>query len=234
MGNKMTNKFFLCAAACVVSVFGAVAQANPVFTATTSVSLDEELLLSVTDFTGIAGVDTSAAYPGFDFGFAITGDTTFDTDTLMGEIAHTGGVKLTSDIGGGGSISVTLGDFDIAYDAARATGGASGFFVADNIFTDGSPVFDIAATPTIDVMPLDPVLSKLTISDAHLLVSEELAALLFGADLLSGALTAEDVAGVRVGSARVDAFLIPEPGTLTLGVMGMLAIAAGRTRRRRA
>lgn len=228
MGNKTTNKFFLCAAACVVSAFGAVAQANPVFPATTSVSLDQDLLFSVTDFTGIAGVDTSAAYPGFDFGFAITGDTTFDTDTLAGEIAHTGGVALSN-----ADTTVTLGDFDIAFDANRATGDASGFFVADNIFSNGVPVFDIAS-PTIDVLELDPVLSKLTISDADLLLTSELAGELDGAGLLSGALTADDVAGATVGSARTDAFLIPEPGTLTLGVMGVIAIAAGRTRRRRA
>lgn len=224
------EKFFgVMAVSMVVGMLATAAQAFPVITSTTSVSLDGELLLSVTDFTGVASVDTSTPYPGFDFGFPITGDTTFDTGTLTGEIAHTGGVKLSNE-----STSVTLGDFDIAYDADRATGDASGFFVADNIFTDGAVVFDIAASPTIDVLQLDPVLSKLTISNADLLLSEELAGLLQGAGLLSGELMAEDVAGATVGSARVDAFLIPEPSTLTLGVMGLLAIAAGRTRRRRA
>ena len=229
MKSMMKSKWVLCAAACVVSAFAAATQANPVFTATTSVSLDEELLLSVTDFTGIAGVGTSASYPGFDFGFAITGGTTFNVASLTGEIAHTGGVELSND-----DVTIVLGDFDIAFDATRATGSASGFFVSDNIFSGGMAVFDIAATPSIDVLKLDPVLSKLTISDADLLLSSELAGVLDGAGLLSGELTAGDVAGATVGSARVDAFLIPEPGTLTLGVMGMLAIAAGRSRRRRA
>lgn len=224
----MRSKFAIAAAALTVGALATISQANPVFTATTSVSLDEELLVSVTDFTSIAGTGTSAAYPGFDFGFAITGDTTFNTDTLTGEIMHTGGVTLSNTLD-----SVTLGDFDIGFDATRATGGASGFFIADNIETAGAPVFDIAASPTVDVLPLDPVLSKLTISDADLLVSTELATLLDSANLLSGSLTAGDVEGANVGSARVDAFLIPEPSTMTLGVLGMFAIAAGRTRRRR-
>ncbi len=136
--------------------------------------------------------------------------TTFSYDpadflgSFSGTIEHTGLVRFNAD-------AVTVGDFTIGFDAARAVGNNSGFFVES---TNGieAILFDIEAPSQ-----LDPGEETLVIA-ANLLVSPEFAAFL-GDETLTGA---------DVGDALVEAN-VPAPAAAALLACGGLAA----TRRRR-
>lgn len=190
----------------------------------TSVLLDTALLESLGIF--IESVDADVVAPGalgdasVAFPIVASSDFTFSFDTtdgltpLSGEIEHIGELtfadaetepQATSPVAG-----LTVGDFAISVDSERATGNASGFFVADTVLdldTDGAadvvPLFDIAldggpnSNPAATVALADD--AALQIAGADLLVSPELA----------GLLGDENLAGADVGDAQIETTVTP-------------------------
>lgn len=176
----------------------------------TSVLLDTDLLSTA------AGLDLSSVSPdvivpgelgagsvafGINARDAATLPTTFTYEpglaSFSGTIEHTGSVFFNSD-------TVEVGNFTIAYDAARVGGDRSGFFVSSTtgvvapLFDVGSPVVDPADATGLGI-------------NADLLVSSEFAAFLGDTGLT----------GADVGDAFVNA--VPEPGSLGLIAVGGLA-----------
>jgi hypothetical protein len=191
-------------------------QANAVSVSSgqTSVLLDTPLLATVG--LSLSGVGGPVIVPGNlgpnSVAFSINGrdaaapalPTTFSytAGTLApfsGTIEHTGTVLFND-----GALEV--GNFTIGFDAGRVGAATSGFFVADNVTFAGVPLFDIgipsALTATTDMLMVA----------ANLLVSSELAGVLGNLGLI----------GVDVGDARVEAVAVPEPGTLSLMLAGLL------------
>ena len=105
---------------------------------------------------------------------------------LSGEIVHRGRVSFN-----GGDLVV--GGFTIAYDAARAAGEASGYFVSDTL-GDAGVLFDLGSVDATAGARF------LRLADADLLVAPELAATLGDASLV----------GADVGDAGVFARSIPD------------------------
>lgn len=140
--------------------------------------------------------------------------TTFSYDpadflgTFSGTIEHTGSVFFNSG-------TVEVGNFTIAFDAARVGGDRSGFFVAS---TTGiaAILFDVGAPSTLEATA-----SSLTIG-ADLLVSSE-----FAGFLLDNQLATADLTGAVVGSALVQA--VPAPGGVA--ALGLAGLVAARRRR---
>ena len=141
--------------------------------------------------------------------------TTFSYDpsdflgSFSGTIEHTGSVFFNND-------TVEVGNFTIGFDANRAVGANSGFFV-ESTTGIAAILFDIGAPST-----LNPGSSELEIG-ADLLVSAE-----FGSFLFDNGLSATNLAGADVGDALVQA-TVPAPGA------GAVLAAAGlfASRRRR-
>ena len=163
---------------------------------TTSVFLDVELIESVTELTlsSLNGTADPAAGD-FQVGFDITesSDFVFNEDNgftpIFGTIQHTGTVGFNAD-------SIIVGDFDIIFDADRATGGNSGFAVVntvDNIL-DNLVLFDIAAPGGLNIG-----VDNLDILDADLRISPE-----FGTGLVDLGLADANLAGATVGNAQVN------------------------------
>lgn len=133
--------------------------------------------------------------------------------SFAGTIEHTGSVFFNAD-------TVEVGNFTIAFDAARAGtlgGNASGFYVASTVGVV-APLFDIQVTGA------SPELTSLTV-DGDLLVSPEL-----GGFLLTNQLATSNLAGVAVGAARVEAVAIPEPSTLAIVGLAACGLIAYRRR----
>jgi hypothetical protein len=167
----------------------------------TSVGLDFATLEAAASLA-LAGVDNTvppAAGP-FAVGFDITEASDFryvtDGTLLGGTIAHSG--TVTFDVVGTQD-QVTVGDFDIGFDAARAVDGNSGLFVADT-FSGLGILFDVGAPDSLAVDG-----TSLTAGRADLNVSPEFAGFLLGAGLASA-----DLTGATVGDARVDALAVQE------------------------
>jgi hypothetical protein len=165
---------------------------------TTSVTLETETLESV----GLSLTGTNNTVPaadGFLVGFNITPDTDFSFDPdggfapVGGTIEHEGSVTFNDDL--------TVGDFSIGFDAARATDNTSGFFVQDTLDT-GAILFDVA---TPDEVTFDEEGQTLAL-EGDLLVSPEFA----------GVLQQEGLIGGVVGAARTEASTsaVPEPTTI--------------------
>ena len=129
--------------------------------------------------------------------------------SFSGTIEHTGSVFFNND-------TVEVGNFTIGFDANRAVGANSGFFV-ESTTGIAAILFDIGAPST-----LNPGSSELEIG-ADLLVSAE-----FGSFLFDNGLSATNLAGADVGDALVQA-TVPAPGA------GAVLAAAGlfASRRRR-
>ncbi|MEO0586507.1 MAG: PEP-CTERM sorting domain-containing protein [Planctomycetota bacterium] len=146
---------------------------------------------------------------------AATLPTTFSYDpsdflgTFAGTIEHEGSVFFNNN-------AVEVGDFTIGFDAGRASGSNSGFFV-ESTTGIAAILFDIEAPTTLSATASD-----LTIG-ADLLVSPE-----FATFLLDNSLASTDLTGADVGDALVEG-VVPEPATLALG----LAALAGLSMRRR-
>ncbi|MEL6929224.1 MAG: esterase-like activity of phytase family protein, partial [Cyanobacteria bacterium J06600_6] len=180
---------------------------------TTSVFLDLPLLESAAGIT-LVGADSTgeAASEDFQVGFPIVEDTrfTFEIDPFApfsGSIEHSGTVTL-----GLGDAEVTVGDFSIGFDAARASDTASGFFVADTTDDDlGLEIlFDVGAPGSVSSAA-----ESLEIAEADLLVAPEFAE----------ALGAEELTGADIGDTRIDA-TATEPES-TIGETTALVPQAG-------
>lgn len=200
-------------ASVVVSPTKADATTFKVLSGVTSVTLDLPTLESVgLSLTGANGTVPPVSND-FLVGFPITPQTTFEFSfddqagfaPVGGTIEHSGSVTFNN--------SLTLGNFSIGFDPARAVGSASGFFVRDTI-TTGAPLFDVA-TPsslTFDEPDLEII--------GNLLVSPELA----------GVLGNTGLTGARVGAASINGAAVPEPATI-LGVLAAGGFLAASRRR---
>jgi hypothetical protein len=193
----------------------------------TSVFLDFENVLEPVLGISLVGADgTVDPAPGpFQVGFTITPDTNFSFSDeggftpLGGTIEHTGSVTLGVE---GLADPVTVGDFTIGYDAARATDKTTGFFVKDNLDLDAI-LFDVAA-PVATFEFADPDLTL----GSDLAVSPEFAAVL-------ASLGKPDVTGAIAGAAQVNAIVQEQPPTSVpepLGILGLLLTGAWLTGRR--
>ncbi len=186
----------------------------------TSVALDTATL------SAAAGLDLSSVSPGIGAGtlpdsvaFPINArdaaslPTTFTytpndfpTGPFSGTIEHTGSVFFNAD-------AVEVGNFTIGFDAARAVGAASGFYVESTTGV-AAILFDTAVVALGEASD-----AKLDLT-VDLLVSPE-----FATFLGNTALTGADVGDARILAA------IPEPTSLSLlGVLGGFACLARRTR----
>ena len=166
----------------------------------TSVYLDFDLLEDVAGISLVSAdsdvepEDRFAFLPEFQVGFEITDETDFRFEPVGfvpvgGSIEHAGTITLAV-----GEAQVTVGEFSIGYNAARASERRSGFFVADTL-DDAlglGILFDLGIPATAEVSGIDG--DDLNLGDADLLLSPELA----------GALGNADLAGADVGDARVD------------------------------
>jgi hypothetical protein len=192
----------------------------------TSVALDTATLSSAANLN-LSGVSPEVIVPGtlpdsVAFGInprdaiapALPTTFAYDSDdflgTFSGTIEHTGSVFFNDD-------AIEVGDFTIAFDAARAGtlgGNASGFYVAS---TAGLPaiLFDVENPTTLVASE-----TELTIG-ADLLVSPE-----FGQFLFDNGFSTANLAGADVGDALVQA--IPEPTTALLMLLGGLLTARRR------
>ncbi len=124
--------------------------------------------------------------------------------TFEGTIEHTGLLMFTD----ADTDPLDVGDFSIGYDAGRAIGAASGFFVASTAETPdglGGTLFDIEVPTTLEATA-----DRLVIG-ANLLISPELSTLLAGNDSLAGGI---------IGDALVQG-QVPEPSTAVLGLLGI-------------
>lgn len=163
---------------------------------TTSVTLDTATLSAAASLNVSSINGTATAAGGFGVGFNIEEPTSLryglnsGFDLRGGEIRHTGTVSFNTD-------SITVGDFAIGFDAARATGSASGFFIADTVSGLGI-LFDIA-NPGVTAAT-----NSLQIANVDLLVSPE-----FAQTLLDLNLATTDLTGADVGDAQVDATANP-------------------------
>ncbi|MCL6434447.1 MAG: PEP-CTERM sorting domain-containing protein [Leptolyngbyaceae cyanobacterium HOT.MB2.61] len=205
------------ATATVASVVMAPSQAVAVTfqlsSGVTSVFLDlptlESVGLSLTGATGTVPPVSSD----FLVGFPITPQTTFTFDfdsgsgftPVGGTIEHTGSVTFNN--------TLTLGNFSIGFDPARAIGSASGFFVRDTI-TTAAILFDVA-TP-----------SSLTFVDQNLEVQGDLLV----SPELAGILGNTSLSGATIGAASINGEAIPEPATV-LGVLAAGGFLAASRRR---
>lgn len=218
----MKNLALLVALVCSLSCSLGISQDTNIIGGQTSVLLDTELL-SMAAGLNLSGVSDDVIAPGnlgaASVAFDInprndgTAPTTFAYSAggfapFAGTIEHAGSVFFND-----GSIEV--GDFSIAFDATRAVGDNSGFFVAS---TTGiaAILFDIGF-----VTELTPTNSALTL-EASLLVSPEFASFLGDVGLT----------GADVGDARVDgiASAIPEPTVLmTLPLLALTLIRRKRS-----
>ena len=166
------------------------------------------------------GTDMTPA-PGFSVGFEQTTDSTFTydfaagrDDDLGGVISHTG--SITFDIldapGAGGSPTgdqVTIGEFDVGFDAARAgtdtgNGITSGYFVRDTLDT-GLVLFDMVVPSNVfDDNTSFTVDGPNPNGGVDLLVSPE-----FAAFLTAQSLATTDLTGAVAADGRIDADSTP-------------------------
>ncbi|MEL6353806.1 MAG: serine hydrolase [Cyanobacteria bacterium J06627_28] len=131
----------------------------------------------------------------FQLGFAIEDGFTFESVPFTpdgGVISHTGDISFLVDE----DVDLTVGDFEIGFDAERVSETNSGFFVADTL--DDSLnldiLFDISNPGRLLVQG-----DELVIADADLLLAPELAS----------ALSLDGLEGTDVGDTRIDADIVP-------------------------
>ena len=211
----------LCA---VIAASGFAASANAdmveVVGGQTNVLLDLELIGSVTDLV-LTGVSDDTIVPGNlgpdSVAFAITSPdaasnpTTFmyDTDdfsgTFSGVIGHRGTITFNE--------SITLGNFDIVYDADLEA------FTVNDTFFDGTGLGALFAVGITDAAPGESTFDVM----GDLLITQNFATI-----LLDLGLTTSDLTGADVGDAFVQGLNIPGPGGFALAG---LALFTARRRR---
>lgn len=161
---------------------------------TTSVFLDLPLLESAAGITLVGADSTGEPFSDeFQVGFPLTEDTDFTFELadsvvpISGSFEHSGTVTL-----GLGDTDVTIGDLSIAFDAARVSDTASGFFVSDTTedALDLEILFDVGIPGDVTADA-----ETLTIAEKDLLIAPELAE----------ALDSPDLAGADAGDFRIDA-----------------------------
>ncbi len=163
----------------------------------TSVFLDTATLQAAANLV-VSSINSTAtpAAGAFQAGFEILGssDFVFNEDggltPIDGTIKHEGTVGFNGD-------SITVGDFDIKFDADRIGATTSGFYVVNTVdgALDDLILFDVGNPGGLAIGA-----SNLDIFDADLLVSAEFAAVL--QDL---GFAAADLTGADVGDAQVNA-----------------------------
>lgn len=217
--NQLSVVLGLATAASVVSTVMAPVKAEAatfqLVSGVTSVFLDLPTLQSAAGLNLTGAADTvPPVSSSFLVGFPITPatDFTFSFDSasgfapIGGTIEHTGSVTFNN--------AVTVGNFSIGFDPARATSTASGFFVRDTIAT-GAILFDVAPPSALSFA------EQALAIEGDLLVSPEFSSFLGNVNLT----------GATVGSASINGAAVPEPTT----VLGLLAaggfLAASRRRR---
>jgi hypothetical protein len=214
--NQLTAILGLTTAAVISTALIPVQAATETFqveSGVTSVFLDLPLLESIgLNLTGTSDDIAPPVSADFLVGFEITDDTDFNFSdeggfTLIGgSIEHTGSITFND--------AITVGNFSIGFDASRATGAATGFFVQDTLDT-GAILFDVASiVPTFDG-------ENLAIA-GDLLVSPEFA----------GVLGNPDLTGALVGKAQTNSVTapvsVPEPTSSLMLLVGGAAVVAGR------
>jgi hypothetical protein len=169
----------------------ALLQQRQIHDGVTSVGLDSDALAAAgLSLTGADGTVDPAPGGLFQVGFPIGEDTNFQFSLtggtlapLAGVVTHTGTVTFND--------AVTVGDFEIGFDAARASDetGASGFYVRDT-FSLGAILFDVGVPDNVALQDPD-----FTLGPADLLVSPEFA------DFLGN----PALAGADAGDAQINA-----------------------------
>lgn len=157
---------------------------------TTSVFLDLPLLEAAASLT-LSSVNSPGTPASADYqvGFPITGGQfSYQVDPfapVSGQIDHVGTVSFNND-------TITVGDFTVGFDGARATDGRSGFFVEDTASNLGI-LFDFGVPSAATITS-----NRFSVT-GDLLVSPEFATLLLNLNLATVNLT-----GADVGNALVD------------------------------
>lgn len=192
---------------------------------TTSLQLDRATLdtLASLGLKFDSTFDTVPAATGFGLGFAIKPNTDFtfsyDATTqgfapISGTIEHSGGIKFAVDEAKlSYPSSLEIGDFSIGFD--------QGFFLRDTL-TTGLRLFDLISTG-------NPTLAEgvLTVPGFDVKVAQQ-----FNDSLSAATIAGTDLGltGVKVGTAKLVAKKVPEPGVMfgLLAVTGTLLAARGR------
>jgi len=228
--RKLKTLMAVCALGLAVPVYaGTVAPSSLVTGGTTTVLFGNKALDSLG--LKLTGASETVEIPGVlgpnSAGFTINprdaGDplnpTTFEYDNMAfapfsGTIEHEGTLSLT-DLATE-SAEVTVGNFRIAYDAARVAGDASGFYVESTTGIEAI-LFDIGS-------PLPEAFPEMLIIAANILVSPE-----FSDFLQSQNLVDDSVAGADAGLALVmgSAQVVPVPAAVwlfgsALGLLGWI------------
>lgn len=169
----------------------------------TSVTLDFETLETAASLAFASVENTASPAIEFPAGFAITPETPFQYTLepfapVAGNISHTGSLTFTI---AGTEDQVTLGNFSIGYDAARASNENSGFFVEDTLAGLGI-LFDVATPTTLGAGGAG------FFVEAPLNVSPE-----FATYLTDNNLAETDLTGAEVGAAQINSFAAPPPLT---------------------
>ncbi len=225
------------AAASLVFTAPAGAQTNVVQSGTTTAVLNPALIESAAGLQ-LTGANSTAAPlltapPGFAAaGFSILPSTTFAFTfengfvPVSGTIEHSGSVTFVTTRGNALPVgtAVTVGNFSIGYDPARASAGPdgrSGFFIRDT-FSNLGILFDLSNPGQVTFNS-----GNLTIGSTNLLVSSE-----FNSFLNSAGLATSNLAGAAVGFAQTNAFAVPEPRTTAFLAVAALGAGIAWLRRR--
>lgn len=136
----------------------------------------------------------------------------FPTGFFAGEIEHTGSVFFNND-------AVEVGNFRIGFDATRATGSNTGFFIESTTGIE-AVLFDTALATDPGLVATGAALEL----SVDLLVSPE-----FAQFLQDNSLASADLTGADVGDARIIA-VTPEPHAAVLAALAAAAAAASRRR----
>ncbi|MEZ5328393.1 MAG: PEP-CTERM sorting domain-containing protein [Verrucomicrobiales bacterium] len=198
----------------------------------TSLSLDATAVAGL-GYTVTGSSGTVSAQGGHQFGFDILSELsdfifTIEEDTSAtvqgGILSHLGWIELDND-GDPGTGIITLGNFEIGVDLARASDTVSGAFIRDTLGTN-SIVFDIKPLSPTEINPVSDG-GTFTLQSSDLLISPELYALLGSPD---GIAAGDFLGSIRIdaNTSRVDA--VPEPSTGLLAILGGAVIFLRRRR----